>query len=222
MSLPFYKVGHDVFIEQPKILQYLFDAKGANILDAATGVGRFAIEFAKAGAITVVGIDISDEYLDEARRLAAKEGVNGAIRFEHMDVENLTFPDGSFDAVCCMNAIIHFRNQQQAVNEFGRVLKSGGIFLGSVHLPVHNWRVYLARIHTWRDLVDWIFYPIYCSKTYHRFVRPLLGKAPAIDAPMDLQTLTSLFNRANLDVVKTVYQGHPKSPAYVVFSARKR
>jgi ubiquinone/menaquinone biosynthesis C-methylase UbiE len=43
-----------------------------------------------------------------------------------MDAEHLDFPDAAFDCVLCGFGVMFFPNQDQALGEFRRVLKSGG------------------------------------------------------------------------------------------------
>lgn len=57
----------------------------------------------------------------------------------HQDVERMTFPEGCFDAVICLEVLEHVRNPFQAVEEIRRVLRSNGMvfltvpFLTSYH-----------------------------------------------------------------------------------------
>ncbi len=101
--------------------------KGKVVLDAGTGRGRFAIAFAKAGAEKVVAMDISPMLIKFAREEAAKAGVSGRIEFGIGDVENLKYPDDSFDIACSMGTTVHLSNPSKAVSELKRVCKPGGL-----------------------------------------------------------------------------------------------
>jgi len=68
----------------------------ARALDFGCGVGRIAIPLARI-AKEVVGVDISDDMLEEARRNAARENVSN-VRFELSD-DTLSRVDGTFDFV---------------------------------------------------------------------------------------------------------------------------
>jgi len=78
------------------------DPRGKTVLDAGTGKGRFAIAFVKGGADRVVAVDISPAMLELAREAANRWGTSDRISFEIGDVEDLKYPDNSFDIVCCM------------------------------------------------------------------------------------------------------------------------
>jgi len=67
---------------------------GARVLDAPSGAGRIAVRLAERG-LDVMGIDISEEEVQEARRVAAERGVSA--RFEQGDLRAL--PESGFDAV---------------------------------------------------------------------------------------------------------------------------
>src|SRR5260370_35979787 len=69
-------------------------SSGSCALDFACGDGYYSLLMAEAGA-DVVGIDISDVSVRNAEREAAQRGL--VARFQGMDCETMTFPDGTFD-----------------------------------------------------------------------------------------------------------------------------
>src|SRR3954453_9308908 len=69
---------------------------GTRLLDVACGAGQLALIAARAGAV-VTGCDIATNWLVQARRNAAAEGLT--IVFEQGDAEALPFGDATFDAV---------------------------------------------------------------------------------------------------------------------------
>ena len=66
----------------------------------------------------MVGVDLAEDMLAEARRLTPPE-VAGRVRFEQADAERLSYPDGSFDLVSLANMIPFFE-------ELARVTAPGG------------------------------------------------------------------------------------------------
>jgi ubiquinone/menaquinone biosynthesis C-methylase UbiE len=93
-------------------------------LDVATGAGHCALAFAPlVKHVTVV--DLTEQMLDTAARLARERGVtNLAVRLG--DAEELPFPDSSFDLVTCRLSFHHFPHPDRAMNELARVLRRGG------------------------------------------------------------------------------------------------
>jgi ubiquinone/menaquinone biosynthesis C-methylase UbiE len=96
---------------------------GARVLDVACGTGNTAIPAARAGA-EVIGVDIATNLVEQARKRAAKEGVN--VKFDEGDAENLAFPDNSFDYVITMYGAMFAPRPEIVAKELLRVCKSGG------------------------------------------------------------------------------------------------
>lgn len=99
-------------------------AKGAQILDVATGKG--AVLFPAARSVgphgSAVGIDLSSRMIHEA----AKKVPYPWTQLHQMDAEDLLFPNQSFDIVFCAFALFFFPHLAQALSECKRVLKSYG------------------------------------------------------------------------------------------------
>ena len=92
-------------------------------LDVGCGTGFLSFELAARG-YRVTGIDFASAMLAEARRKAAERAV--AIRFEHGDAEQLTFPSRSFDLVITRHVLWTLPHPDLAINEWIRVLRPGG------------------------------------------------------------------------------------------------
>ena len=89
-------------------------------LDAGCGTG--ALAFALAPFVSeVVGVDIRDEYLDAARRVAPAN-----VTFAVGDVMQLPFGYAEFDLACCHRVLHHVRRPELAVAELARVTRPGG------------------------------------------------------------------------------------------------
>src|SRR5262245_18779852 len=82
-----------------------------------------AVVMARRGA-AVTAFDLSPEYVAEARRRAAANGVT--VEAVQADAENLPFADASFDAVWGC-AILHHLDLTRAGPELYRVVRPGGV-----------------------------------------------------------------------------------------------
>jgi ubiquinone/menaquinone biosynthesis C-methylase UbiE len=92
-------------------------------LDVATGTGNTA--FALAPHVRrVIGLDVTSEMLDQARRLTAERGVKN-VDWVLGDVADLPFPDDTFDLYTVRAAPHHFRDIDAFLREAFRVLKPG-------------------------------------------------------------------------------------------------
>ena len=88
-------------------------------LDLGTGTGAAAFAIAERFPQTqVVGVDLSDRMVEEARRQTPPE-LAGRVRFEQADATRLPFADGSFQLVGLANMIPFFE-------ELARVVAPGG------------------------------------------------------------------------------------------------
>jgi ubiquinone/menaquinone biosynthesis C-methylase UbiE len=97
------------------------------VLDAGCGTGHTALAFAPLVA-EVVAVDLTEPMLDQGRQLAAERNLTN-ITFQHGDVEQLPFPDATFDIVASRYSAHHYPHPQVALHEFARVLRPGGAFL---------------------------------------------------------------------------------------------
>ena len=88
-------------------------------LDLGTGTGDGAFAIARTFPATeVVGADLADRMLAEARRKTPAE-LRDRVRFEHADASSLPYRDGSFELVAHANMIPFF-------DELTRVVAPGG------------------------------------------------------------------------------------------------
>ncbi len=108
---------------------------GQRVLDISTGKGRFAINFARAGA-QVTALDIAPQMLALARAASRQAGVG--VDLLQADAEGLPFAARTFDVVVCMEAIMHVPHPQQLVAEMARVVRPGGTVLLSM---TNRWRI---------------------------------------------------------------------------------
>ena len=93
-----------------------------DVLDAGCGSGRDAIFLAKQG-FSVTGVDISPVGINLARQRSKD---TPKVKFEVSPIENLPFPDFSFDAAYSGYTLSGPTLPQQA-NELARVLRPNGI-----------------------------------------------------------------------------------------------
>jgi len=96
------------------------------VLDAGCGTGAITRRMAmKVSPGEANGVDIDSLFIDEARKLAAKEGISN-VRFGLSDIDDLKFDNGIFDLSYCRLVLMHVKNPVKTVTELKRVTKSGG------------------------------------------------------------------------------------------------
>lgn len=117
-------------------LKLLGDVKGKDVLEIGCGGGQNAIVLAKWGARSV-GLDISEEQIKYARKLAKREGVG--VPFYIGNMEDLSmFHNESFDIVLSSFAIGYVENLARTFQEVFRVLRAKGLFVFCGVHPIAN------------------------------------------------------------------------------------
>lgn len=96
---------------------------GMKVLDVATGTGNAAIRAAAAGS-EVVGLDLTPELFDDARRREALAGVR--VEWVEGDAEALPFADDSFDRVLSTFGVMFAPRHEVAAAELVRTCRPGG------------------------------------------------------------------------------------------------
>jgi cyclopropane fatty-acyl-phospholipid synthase-like methyltransferase len=116
--------------EQDRFLEWLHLSPGKTLLDVACGAGGPALRIAATSGCSVVGLDIHEQAVTTASSLAAQRGLAERAEFRSTDATKpLPFPDASFDAISCIDAINHFSDRSRVVAEWARLLKVGGRLL---------------------------------------------------------------------------------------------
>ena len=100
---------------------------GQNILDVATGTGDVGFAILKHHNVKIIGLDYSYNMVHHAQKKAIAKGKPNKFTFVQGDGENLPFEDNSFDALTISYGFRNIGHFEQAMAEFNRVLKPGGI-----------------------------------------------------------------------------------------------
>lgn len=103
--------------------------KPGRVLDIACGVGygtQLLARRAPAG-ISAVGVDLAEDAIAYARRRYADDG----IRYVAADAMHFSDPDG-FDTIVSLETIEHLPDPSGFVAHLARLLRPGGILIGSV------------------------------------------------------------------------------------------
>ena len=113
-------------------LEYLRLHTGERVLDLGCGAGSETIQAAVlvGDEGEAVGLDLTPEMLDMARRNALEKGF-GNTSFLSGTIEQLPFEDKNFDAILSNCVINHAPDKKKVYQEIFRVLKTGGRFVVS-------------------------------------------------------------------------------------------
>jgi ubiquinone/menaquinone biosynthesis C-methylase UbiE len=103
------------------------ELRQGRILDVGTGPGYLPIEIARSiPGVEVVGIDVSSDMVEMARKNAERAGLSGRVRFMVEDANYMSFESSYFDLIVSTGSLHHWRDPLRVINEVHRVLKGGG------------------------------------------------------------------------------------------------
>jgi len=132
----------------------MFQNLGGKLLDAGIGTGRNCAYYPPDAVVS--GIDASPAMLARAHRRCPTVAAGG--RLYQMDVTDLEFPTGSFDAAVATFLFCVLPNDLQvpALRELGRVVKPGGLIrLLEYVRPRRTFRRIMSRI--WQPWIAWAY-----------------------------------------------------------------
>lgn len=116
--------------EQDGFLGWLNLSPGKILLDVACGTGGPGLRTAAITGCCLVGIDAHERAVSTGRLLATQRGLSTFAEFRVADAaERLPFPNDSFDAITCIDAINHLSDRRLVISEWARLLKPGGTLL---------------------------------------------------------------------------------------------
>ncbi len=100
------------------------------VLEIASGSGGPAVFMVKETGCHLTGMDINENGVENAKKLAEENGLSEKMNFLLGDAsEDLPFPGESFDVVISIDSMNHLKARTNVLKEFRRVLKKGGRLL---------------------------------------------------------------------------------------------
>ncbi len=103
--------------------------KGAKVLDLCCGIGRHSVELARRG-FNVIGVDLTEEYIDKARRKARAQGLN--VQFIRDDMRRFCQLDYFDAAINMFTAFGYFENpadDRRVLTNIYYSLRKGGTLI---------------------------------------------------------------------------------------------
>jgi ubiquinone/menaquinone biosynthesis C-methylase UbiE len=106
------------------------------VVDIACGKGTSAVYFAERYGCKVVGIDLAEDLIAQAKSLARRKGLEHKVGFQVGDALELPFAENEFDAAISQAMLVLVPDKEKSIREALRVTKVGG-YLGWLEL---SWR----------------------------------------------------------------------------------
>ena len=124
------QTGWRTAAEQAEIADHLRLGPDSCVLDIACGGGGPSLDLVERTGCQITGVDIEPAGIAHADAEARARGLAGRSTFAVVDCSGqLSFEDGAFDAVLCIDAISHFPDRFGTLSEWARLLSRGGRLL---------------------------------------------------------------------------------------------
>ncbi len=123
--------GDEAYFLGAPLARALLSVPTPLVLDVATGTGRLPLALLRQPTFRgrVVGLDLSRRMLALAARKTERWWERSTFIWQ--GAQNLPFPDDSFDAVACLEALEFLPNPSAALADMVRVLRPGGLLLAT-------------------------------------------------------------------------------------------
>lgn len=119
------------------------------IVDVACGYGESLAKLNKCFAPKkLIAMDIDQEMLDESEKKATRNKLDN-VDYIRCSNSKMDLPDNSVDMLFCHQSFHHLIYMEEAIQEYFRVLKPGGVllFAESTKRYIHSWVIRLLFRH---------------------------------------------------------------------------
>lgn len=217
-------------IEIPQLFELIGDVKGKTILDLGCGAGGHDRKLIELGAKYVLGIDLSNKMIEEAK----KNTNSDKIEYKVMSMLDIDTLDKKFDLVVSSLAIHYIEDYDGLCKKVFNILNDGGEFIFSYGHPmdscailddysdnfviINNKKYFLIsdynnegkRISHW--YVDGV-------ETYHRNMSHLVNGI--LNSGLRLVKMQESYATEDVIKLKPKFEEQKDHSYYVYFKARK-
>lgn len=167
-------------------LKLLFpQLEGKHVLDLGCGYGWHCKFAAEQGAAQILGLDLSQKMIEEAKKRNAKS----QIEYRICGIEEYEYPENTWDCVVSNLALHYIENIDEIFQKTHQTLKPDGVFLFNMEHPIFTSGVGQDWVYTnegkpqyWP--LDYYFYPgerktnflgFNVTKQHHTLTQILMG-----------------------------------------------
>jgi len=109
-----------------------------SVLDVGCGLGGSARYIANEFGCSVMGVDLTDEYIDVAKQLTEFVNLSDKASFKQASALELPFSSDSFDVVWTEHTQMNISDKEKFYSELSRVLKPNGRLVFHDIFGTHN------------------------------------------------------------------------------------
>jgi SAM-dependent methyltransferase len=201
-------------------LETVADLNVERVLDVGCGMGQMLYPFVAFKGASGVGIDPTYQACRMGQDFYARHAPTARVKFIYGTAEALPFESASFDVVQCGLALPYMDNAR-AIDEIGRVLRPGGVFL----LKIHHARYYLGDL--WRGLLSRrLLTMIHASRVlavgaiYHLTGRQTDTRLLGNETFQTRWLLRRELSRRGLNIERERFDSNRRTPAFVISKER--
>jgi len=194
-------------LAQP-ILEKLADLPEPLILDLATGTGRLSLVLSRQADFhgKIIALDISPKMLAIAsQKLSPFREQIDIIQYLTLP---LPFPDESFDAVCCLEALEVMPEMEEPLSELYRVLRPGGLLVTSRGTEASGRKAKIRSAENFSSLLQHFGFEQVEITTWWKYFDRVFAQKPGKASPASQHNLSDLLRCKACGQVN--WEKHPK------------
>jgi SAM-dependent methyltransferase len=134
------EIGQNSWLTRDELEHFISQLElgdSSRVLEIGCGSGGPALHLARLTGCEIVGIDLHEDGVANASRMAREAGLAARARFVRADAsETLPFESESFGALLCIDAVNHLGNRPRVLRDWARLLAPGGRLLFSDPITV--------------------------------------------------------------------------------------
>jgi SAM-dependent methyltransferase len=127
------EIGQNSWLTRAELEQFISQLQlddSSRVLEVGCGSGGPALHLARLTGCEIVGVDLHDDGVANASRMAREAGLDARASFVRADAsETLPFENESFGALLCIDTVNHLRDRRRVFGDWVRLLAPGGRLL---------------------------------------------------------------------------------------------
>jgi SAM-dependent methyltransferase len=123
-------IGQNSWLTRAELDRFSSDLQiepSSRVLEVGCGSGGPALRLARSTGCEIVGVDLHDDAVANASRMAGEAGLDARASFLRADAgQTLPFESESFGALLCVDAVNHLPDRPRVFGDWARLIVPGG------------------------------------------------------------------------------------------------